>query len=35
MSAAWYGKSTSKQIEALLESKPKLHQLLAISEFNQ
>lgn len=32
---SWYGKSASKQIEALLESKPKLHQLLAISEFTQ
>ena len=31
----WYGKSASKQIEALLESKPKLHQLLAMPEFTQ
>lgn len=31
----WYGKSASKQIEALLESKPKLHQLLAVPEFTQ
>lgn len=31
----WYGKSTSKQIESLLETKPKLYQLLAIPDFNQ
>lgn len=33
--ASWYGKSASKQIEALLEGKPKLHQLLAVPEFTQ
>ena len=31
----WYGKTASKQIETLIESKPKLHQLLAIPEFLQ
>jgi len=35
MTTTWYGKSASKQIEALIETKPKLHQLLAIPEFSQ
>lgn len=32
---SWYGKSASKQMDALLEGKPKLHQLLAVPEFTQ
>jgi hypothetical protein len=28
----WYGKTT-KQLDTLLETKPKLHQLLALNDF--
>ena len=30
MAATWYGKTPNKQVESLLEIKPKLHQLLAL-----
>lgn len=31
----WYGKTASKQMEQLLETRPKLHQLLLFPDFLQ
>jgi len=35
MTTAWYGKSATKQLEQLLETKPKLIQLLNAPDFIQ
>ena len=35
MTTAWYGKSSTKQLEALLETKPIMVNLLNTNEFLQ
>jgi hypothetical protein len=35
MTTSWYGKTPAKQLEQLIESKPKLLQLLAVPDFVQ
>jgi hypothetical protein len=35
MTNAWYGKSTAKQLEQLIDTKPKLLNLLGFTDFQQ